>query len=383
MAGSIRCVGCHSGIDERSNGICPKCKKAKGYAINFYYEGRHHRIRLGLNWTATRVKLRSLRASIDEGRFDPVEWGLVDQSPNSLGLRLSEWFDEVKDDTALTEGTKTMYATQVRRILGSPQATVNLLRLDIEDFRAMFKAMPLRNSTKQTTKKALRTFLTWARGKRYILYIPALPRISSDDAKAKYILTMEQQQAALERLPEGRRGLYQLMMNIGARVSEVLTLQVSDVNFARKVVILQRTWSGDTIRETTKTGKRRTLPLTDTALEILAEAIGDKIGNAYIWSKTDGTPYIRQEIYTEWMNKSGLDVPLKDATRRTFATRLRNEGTPLEIIQALLGHKSVRMTERYLDDDVEWVRTALKKADIVNMVRARNEANAKDSEEDV
>lgn len=82
-------------------------------------------------------------------------------------------------------------------------------------------------------------------------------------------------------------------------------------------------------------------------------------------------------------NQASPHVPLKDATRRSFATRLRNEGVALNIIQALLGHSSVTITERYLSEDVSWARNVLEKAEIVtleNAKRVRNGINRPDSE---
>ena len=70
MNGSIRCVRCNSGIDEEKDGICPKCKRAKSYYINIYWQGKHYPVRLRLDWEDTRKKLRKIRADIDEATFD-------------------------------------------------------------------------------------------------------------------------------------------------------------------------------------------------------------------------------------------------------------------------------------------------------------------------
>jgi len=312
MNGSIRCCRCHSGIDERGDGTCPKCKKPKSYVIDFYWsyslggDGKHHKLRFGLDWTRTRSKLRTLRSQLDEGTFDPYEWGLITENPHTLAVYLKAWLVEVENDPARDPGTKEMYHTQVKRILATSQANVDLRRLETDDYKAMFAEMQGRNTTKGTTKKALSAFLTWARAKRHILSIPPLPQLKANDAKPKFVLTLLQQEEALCRLPAARRDLYASLMHIGGRVSEILCLQAADVNFAQKTVTLQRTWSADCIKESTKTGKPRTLPLTDTALEILQRAIGDKIGAACIWTRPDGTPYRLQKVEQEWKDKSGF-----------------------------------------------------------------------------
>jgi integrase/recombinase XerC len=337
-------------------------------------DGKHHLLKFGLNWDGTRSKLRALCADLDQRRFRPEDWGLTGVSPNSLGLRLEEWITKIEaiPDKDMAPGTKPMYGSHARRIADTSIANMDIRELDTEDYEAMFAELPGRNTTKKTTRAALRTFLTWCRRKRYILNIPLLPTIKANDAKPKYVLTVEQQEEALARLPEERRDLYRLMMRNGARVSEILTLQIRDVNLDRKTLTICRTWSGRKIKPAPKTNKPRVLPMTDTAAEIIKRNIGGKIGKSYIWSQPDGSPYTPHDISGEWTELSGFNAPLKDATRRSYATHMRNAGVDIDVIRAALGHTTVLTTQKYLDDDVEWARDILNKAEVKTM-KARNE----------
>ncbi|MGA2109802.1 MAG: tyrosine-type recombinase/integrase [Syntrophorhabdales bacterium] len=292
---------------------------------------------------------------------------------------MTEWLKEIDDlpPKDMAPSTRRMYHNQANKVLSSAIARINLGRLDFEDYGALFAGASGRNSSKKIMKQTVKTFLMWCRGKRYILSIPLLPKIKGGDEKTKFVLTVTQQEEALNKLPESRRDLYRLMMNLGARVSEVLTLQVRDVNLDRGVVTIQRTWSGREIKESTKTNHPRTLPLTDAAIEILKRNMGSKVGSAFVFSNADGSPYTYDQIIHEWKTSSGFDVPLKDGTRRSWATRMRNNGVPIEVVSAGLGHKSIAITQKYLDEDVEWAREIFNKAEIVQLDKTRNERETK------
>jgi integrase len=389
MNGSIRCVRCHSGIDERGDGICPKCKKPKSYEISFYWshglggDGKHHTMKFHLDWTHTRAKLRRLRSDLDNSAFEPSEWGLTEHSPNSLELRMTEWLKEIdglppKD---MAPSTRRLYHTQAKKVLASSTAKLDVRKLDHDDYKAIFAAASGRNSSKKTLRATVRVFLTWCRAKRYILNMPLLPRVKGGDEKEKYVLTPEQQEQALGRLPEERTDLYGFMMNIGARVSETLTLQAKDVKLERSAITINRTYSDDDVEERTKTRRARTLPLTDKAMEILKRNLTGKVGCAFVFSHPDGRPYTYDEIADEWSTMSGFKVPLKDATRRSWATRMRNSGVPIEVISAGLGHTTIAMTQKYLDGDVTWARDIFNRAEVMQFEqsakRARNEKTVK------
>jgi site-specific recombinase XerD len=56
---------------------------------------------------------------------------------------------------------------------------------------------------------------------------------------------------------------------------------------------------------------------------------------------------------------------------------MRNNGVPIEVVSAGLGHKSIAITQKYLDEDVEWAREIFNKAEIVQLDKTRNERETK------
>ena len=63
-------------------------------------------------------------------------------------------------------------------------------------------------------------------------------------------------------------------------------------------------------------------------------------------------------------NHSGIPhIPLKDACRGFWATRMRNAGVDMDAIRQGLGDSMLQVAEEYLEDDVEWVAEQFDKAD--------------------
>jgi integrase len=358
MNGSIRCVRCNSGIDEDGDGVCPRCKKVRAYYIRIYWDGKHYPLRLRLDWDDTRKKLRKIRSEIDENTFDPLAYLPADRNPNILSMRLAEWLSDVEDSYfkgTMAKATCELYRyTSHRQIGPSFIADKDVTAIDSDDLELFFRDLAMRGTTRRTVRSVLHVFFVWLKRHKYLSSLPMFPTVRKQGAKQKYVLTWQQQEQAFEKIPDVYRDIYRLMSVVGARVSEILTLKIADINLERRVVTIQRTWSRGTVKDAPKTDTPRTLPLSDMAVEIIRRNLKDRVGDAYLFCKRNGQPYSYSTALRVWRTYSGFKIPPKDGTRRSWATAMRNAGVPLEAIQKGLGHASVATTELYLDGDVSW-----------------------------
>lgn len=98
----------------------------------------------------------------------------------------------------------------------------------------------------------------------------------------------------------------------------------------------------------TKSGKPRTVPLSDSAVEVLLN-VPRVEGSAYVFPNPDtGKPF--NSIYRSWntaRKRAGLEVVVIHSLRHSFASFLVNAGRNLYEVGALLGHTQVRTTMRY------------------------------------
>lgn len=99
---------------------------------------------------------------------------------------------------------------------------------------------------------------------------------------------------------------------------------------------------------TTKTGKARTVPLTERARNAVhaLKMAGDDAKGPFTWATKGRIRDIwdRLRMHLKWMDKD--TVPY--CFRHTFASRLAMAGAPQTHIQLLMGHASSSMTERYM-----------------------------------
>jgi site-specific recombinase XerD len=168
-------------------------------------------------------------------------------------------------------------------------------------------------------------------------------------------LTSAEVQAILDQcntryaLPARNKALIMLLYRSGLRVSEVLSLRPSDVDFGSHSLRLLGTKSG-------KAQTRGFHPSADDALKLWIERRAELgIGNhgRKLFCTQAGGPlsdqYVRSMV-KGLADKAGVDKRVHPhGFRHTFAKELREAGVPLEVIQKLLGHSSLRVTQIYLD----------------------------------
>jgi integrase/recombinase XerD len=132
-----------------------------------------------------------------------------------------------------------------------------------------------------------------------------------------------------------------LMYASGLRVSEVVALNIRDVNLDALQL---------KIRES-KGAKDRLTLLSPSLVDDLVWLIGDRgLDEPLIPSQRGGALSKRsvQHVMTRARSRAGLRIHVTcHSLRHAFATHLLEAGTDLRIIQWLLGHRSIHTTTRY------------------------------------
>ncbi len=156
-------------------------------------------------------------------------------------------------------------------------------------------------------------------------------------------------QAPLTDEPLGHRdrAMLELLYATGLRVSELINLKQSQVNFNQGV-----------LRIVGKGDRERLIPLGDESqrwlrdfidgprMEILLERQTD-----YLFPTRRGDRMTRQafwHIIKRYATKAGIDKKLSPhSLRHAFATHLLNRGADLRVVQLLLGHSDLSTTQIY------------------------------------
>ncbi len=130
-----------------------------------------------------------------------------------------------------------------------------------------------------------------------------------------------------------------LALNTGCRKNELLTLRWSDVNLERGYILLRP--------ENTKANRRRVIPINRGADQALR---GRLIGNDSEWvfaNRFGERIKALDWLFRKAVRAAGIEDFRIHDLRHTFASWLVTEGVELIKVRDLLGHTSIKMTERY------------------------------------
>jgi integrase/recombinase XerD len=156
--------------------------------------------------------------------------------------------------------------------------------------------------------------------------------------------------------------MLQLLYATGMRVSELMSLDVEDINLA----------DGD-VRAFGKGRKERLIPVHPQAVKVLDAYLRDarpKLARnnteKAVFLNRRGKRLTRQgfwKILKQYAKAAGINSPVTPHTlRHSFATHMLNGGADLRTIQELLGHANIATTQIYTHLTSEYVRQTYEKA---------------------
>lgn len=195
----------------------------------------------------------------------------------------------------------------------------------------------------------------------------ALIKLGKKEKKIPEFLFYEEMQQLLESIPQDNdenirnRAMFELMYACGLRVSEVVSLQIVDIDLDEQI-----------IRVMGKGSKERIIPFYDEAKDCLVlylnkvrkRICSDEEKTCFLNMKgkpltTRGVQYILDKV----VMKSGLLLKVHPHMfRHSFATHLLDNGADLRIVQELLGHSSLSTTQIYTHVTGENLKNTYKKA---------------------
>ena len=159
---------------------------------------------------------------------------------------------------------------------------------------------------------------------------------------------------------ERNRAILEMLYSCGLRVTELITLKLSNVSFVEGF-----------IKVVGKGNKERLAPIGDTSLKYLNIYINEvrnhqKIQKGHediIFLNRRGKQLTRVMIFTiikKLAEKISLKKNISPHTfRHSFATHLIQGGADLRAVQEMLGHESITTTEIYTHIDKEYLREAI------------------------
>lgn len=248
---------------------------------------------------------------------------------------------------------------------------------DIEAYLAYMKqkAQPYASSTIARKVAAIKSFYNYLTAQGVV---DENPTVEVDSPKVKKRLPQTLSFAEVEQLleapasghsPKNLRDLtlLNILYETGMRVTEVVSIQLDDVDVAHSV-----------LSSPTRQGEAREIPFNENTKALLVEYLTegrpqlakDKLERA-LFLNHRGEKLTRQGLWLiikGYARQAGLNTEVTPHTlRHSFAVHRLSKGSKLEDIQRLLGHANISTTQIYTQmEPAEEASTPEKSADLVN-----------------
>jgi integrase len=338
-------------------------------------DGSQPRRRLGRVWTKrsqppdgylTRAQAEARLAAILAGD-DP----LVNVAPShvTFGQACAERLHYLEHEKQRKRSTLHDYRNVVAHHLvpyfGESTPVENVTTLDVERFKDYLLG-PERNLSHRTAQKILvilHGVIARAKRKGWITANPCgdAEKVTVSRSDEFNVLSVEQVHAvAREAATEPLRQIIYTAAFTGLRLGELLALRWRHVDFANRIVHVQRNYV-EGVDDTPKSHRRRSVPLSDQALVAL-----DALSRREHFTGSDDLVFcsevggyatgdrIRDHFY-EALDAAGLgylreqDEPMVfHDLRHTFGTLCATAGIDLLKIKQWMGHADIQTTMRYL-----------------------------------
>jgi len=251
-------------------------------------------------------------------------------------------------------GTATAVATQTEQKLDQL-----LLSVDVNEARAYLGYLNERAYSKATIARKLATLRSFykfmVKSGRCSDNPMTAVRTPKQEKKLPRFLEYEEVKRLLETPPVETwlgardRAILETLYSTGMRVSELVALDMDDIDFLGEVVHIRG-----------KGKKERITPISSSALQAIQHYMEFRNKRAQSNSNFDSkvlfvnkhgqrlsTRSVRRKM-DKYLKMAGLDPAISPHTlRHSFATHMLNNGADLRSVQELLGHQSLSTTQIY------------------------------------
>jgi integrase/recombinase XerC len=252
------------------------------------------------------------------------------------------------------EGAATAVAAQTKS-----KVDEILLSADVNTVRGYLAFLNERQYSKATTARklaTLRSFYKFLVKRNQISSNPAAAvRTPKQDKRLPRFMEYEDVKKLLETPPMDNwlgardRAILETLYSTGMRVSELVSLNMDDIDFLGEVVHIRG-----------KGKKERVAPISSSVLQVIQHYIEFRNKRAQSNSNFDSkvlfvnkhgkrlsTRSVRRKM-DKYLKMAGLDPSISPHTlRHSFATHMLNNGADLRSVQELLGHQSLSTTQIY------------------------------------
>ena len=275
----------------------------------------------------------------------------------------------LKIERSLSDNSIVAYTRDIKKFadyaINLELSESKIERNDISNFLVLLKKSNISARTQARIISGIKAFYKYLILEDYIKYNPTnlveSPKIGFRLPDTLSLIEIDKLISAIDlsqQHGERNRSILETLYSCGLRVSELINLQLSNINFNENY-----------IKVTGKGNKQRLSPISGKALKYLSIYINEvrihldiKKGNSdFVFLNNRGAKLSRVMIFLiikKLAEKIGLNKKISPHTfRHSFATHLIEGGADLRAVQEMLGHSSITTTEIYTHLDNDYLRS--------------------------
>ena len=270
---------------------------------------------------------------------------------------LATYEEYLKKEKHASENTISSYLRDVRQFSAAIEEKglepADVLERDIEEYTRDLSGRGKSPATVTRSVASIKSFYQCLISKGIVSENPAKGVVPARvERKLPQVLTGKEVELFLEQ-PECTdlkgyrdRAMLELLYATGIRVSELIALDVDDLNLAAGMLKCR------------SKGRERSIPLYPAAIRALNEYIHrvrpqliDSVDETALFVNMSGERMSRQgfwKLIKYYQEKAGIEKDITPHTlRHSFAAHLLENGADLQSIQAMLGHADISSTQIY------------------------------------
>ncbi len=298
------------------------------------------------NQKEVRTWLLQQRKALEEGL-------MIKDEAITLDKFMSRFLDDVVKHT-LRPKTIESYTILIKKHILPELGSLRLIKLRPDHLQNLYSKKLEQGLSKRTVqyihaifRRALNQAVKWGLLNRNPANFVDAPRPTK---KTPQTFSIDQAKQFLEAVKDYRwYPIYLLAITTGMREGELLGLHWEDVDLKNGQIHVQHqvqfiSGQGLIITEPKTDGSRRTIDLSQTAIQVLEELGG---GSGLVFKTSNDTPISPRNLqrhFHQTLDKVGLPNIRFHDLRHTAATLLLTQNVHPKIVQEMLGHSSISLT---------------------------------------